>query len=80
MSATIARPAAATLEDAPRALLDNALHHLRHAGRCAALAFRASDDHRASCAAVHGDILATGRAVASLIDRLDGFGDPAAHR
>lgn len=52
--------------------LTNALQHLRHAGRCAALAFRASDDHAAACAAVHGDILAAGRAVANLIDRLDG--------
>ncbi|CNI57998.1 Uncharacterised protein [Mycobacterium tuberculosis] len=79
MSATIPRPAVAALDDAPRALLDNALQHLREAGRCAALAFRASDDHQASCMAVHGDILAAARRVASLIDRLDGFSDSAAH-
>jgi hypothetical protein len=70
-----AHPAAAALEGDPHTLLENALRHLRHANRCAALAFRVLDDHQASCAAVHGEILAAARATANLIDRLDGYGE-----
>ena len=73
-----AHPAAAALD--PRALLDNALQHLRRAGRCVALAVPSLDDHQAACVAVVADCHMAARAVASLIDRLDGFSDSADHR
>jgi hypothetical protein len=70
-----AHPAAAALDTNPRTQLDNALRHLRHAGRCVTLALRSLDDHQAAAVAVAAEIHVAARATDDLIDRLNGVGE-----
>lgn len=83
MSATITRPAAASLEDNPRALLENALQHLRHALRLITntnqLVVGGTLESQATqrCAVLYTDVTTAARSCADLIDHLDGYSDAA---
>jgi hypothetical protein len=74
-----AHPAAVALDSDPRTQLNNALQHLRYAGRCASLAMPNLGDHQAAGVAIVADLHATARATARLIDRIDGFTDRRKH-